>query len=112
MPREPAGAGRPAPGLPSLEAAPPAPAAAPPPAGGAGAGEGGGGGRNPPAGGGRAGGGRQLGGPPRASPPLPGRFPDPRSPDEARATVSAIQHGSERGRSVFDPAPGQPPELG
>jgi signal transduction histidine kinase len=49
---------------------------------------------------------------PPAYPPLPGRFPDPRSPDEARATVSAIQHGSERGRSVFDPAPGQPPEFG
>jgi anti-sigma regulatory factor (Ser/Thr protein kinase) len=49
---------------------------------------------------------------PPAYPPLPGRFPGPRSPDEARATVSAIQHGWERGRSLFDPAPGQPPELG
>jgi hypothetical protein len=48
---------------------------------------------------------------PPAYPPLPGRFPDPRSPDDARATVSAIQHGWERGRSLFDPA-GQPPESG
>jgi signal transduction histidine kinase len=47
-----------------------------------------------------------------AYPPLPGRFPDPRTPDEARATVSAIQHGSERGRSLFDPAPGSPLAFG
>jgi signal transduction histidine kinase len=29
---------------------------------------------------------------------------DPRSPEETRATVSAIQQGSQRGRSLFDPA--------
>ena len=45
---------------------------------------------------------------PPAYPPLPGRYGDPRPPDEARATVSAIQHGWERGRSMFDPAPGPP----
>ena len=49
----------------------------------------------------------ELRNPPPAYPPLPGRFPDPRTPDEARATVSAIQHGWERGRSMFDPDPGQ-----
>ena len=46
----------------------------------------------------------QLRNAPPAYPPLPGRFGDPRPPDEARATVSAIQHGWERGRSMFDPA--------
>jgi hypothetical protein len=57
----------------------------------------------------------QLRNPPPAYPPLPGRFPDPRTPDEARATLSAIQHGWERGRSMFDPDPGQrskPAEAG
>ena len=49
----------------------------------------------------------QLRNAPPAYPPLPGRFGDPRPPDEARATVSAIQHGWERGRSTFDPA--EPP---
>jgi hypothetical protein len=49
----------------------------------------------------------QLRNPPPAYPPLPGRFPDPRTPDEARATVSAIQHGWERGRSMFEPDAGQ-----
>src|SRR5207302_2007911 len=48
----------------------------------------------------------QLRNAPPAYPPLPGRYGDPRPPDEARATVSAIQHGWERGRSMFDPAPG------
>jgi signal transduction histidine kinase len=48
----------------------------------------------------------QLRNAPPAHPPLPGRFPDPRPPDEVRATMSAIQHGWERGRS------GQPPEPG
>jgi anti-sigma regulatory factor (Ser/Thr protein kinase) len=54
----------------------------------------------------------QLRNAPPAYPPLPGRFPDPRSPDEARATVSAIQHGWERGRSMFDPDPGQHAQSG
>ena len=54
----------------------------------------------------------QLRDAPPGYPPLPGRFPDPRTPDEARATVSAIQHGSERGRSLFDPAPGSMPAFG
>jgi hypothetical protein len=49
---------------------------------------------------------------PPAYPPLPGRYGDPRSPEEARSTVSAIQHGSQRGRSMFDPAHGQPPGPG
>jgi hypothetical protein len=50
----------------------------------------------------------QLRNAPPAYPPLPGRYGDPRPPDEARATVSAIQHGWERGRSMFDPATGPP----
>jgi hypothetical protein len=59
----------------------------------------------------------QLRNPPPAYPPLPGRYGDPRPPDEARATVSAIQHGWERGRSMFGPAPEPPagpeaPEAG
>ena len=57
----------------------------------------------------------QLRNAPPAYPPLPGRYGDPRPPDEARATVSAIQHGWERGRSMFDLAPGPPagpPESG
>jgi anti-sigma regulatory factor (Ser/Thr protein kinase) len=59
----------------------------------------------------------QLRNAPPAYPPLPGRYGDPRPPDEARATVSAIQHGWERGRSMFDPATGPPagpgaPEAG
>jgi signal transduction histidine kinase len=59
----------------------------------------------------------QLRSAPPAYPPLPGRYGDPRPPDEARATVSAIQHGWERGRSMFDPAPSPPagpesPEAG
>jgi hypothetical protein len=29
---------------------------------------------------------------------------DARSPEETRATISAIQQGSQRGRSLFDPA--------
>jgi len=49
---------------------------------------------------------------PPAYPPLPGKFPGPRSPEDARATVSAIQHGWERGRGVPDPATGMPQELG
>ena len=49
----------------------------------------------------------QLRNAPPAYPPLPGRYGDPRSPEDARSTVSAIQHGSERGRSMFDPAAGQ-----
>jgi hypothetical protein len=49
----------------------------------------------------------QLRNAPPAYPPLPGRFPDPRPPDDARATVSAIQHGFERGRAMFAPDPGQ-----
>jgi hypothetical protein len=54
----------------------------------------------------------QLRNPPPAYPPLPGRYGDPRPPDEARATVSAIQHGWERGRSMFGPAPEPPVEAG
>jgi hypothetical protein len=54
----------------------------------------------------------QLRNAPPAYPPLPGRYGDPRPPDEARATVSAIQHGWERGRSMFDPAPAPPAEAG
>src|SRR5262245_8076226 len=55
----------------------------------------------------------QLRNPPPAYPPLPGRYGDPRPPDEARATVSAIQHGWERGRSMFAPPPGpEAPEAG
>jgi signal transduction histidine kinase len=50
----------------------------------------------------------QLRNVPPAYPPLPGRYGDPHPPDEARATVSAIQHGWERGRSMFDPASGEP----
>jgi len=49
----------------------------------------------------------QLRNAPPAYPPLPGRFPDPLPPDDARATVSAIQHGWERGRAMFAPDPGQ-----
>jgi hypothetical protein len=41
-----------------------------------------------------------LGAPPAAT------WPDARSPEQARATMSAIQQGWERGRSVFEPAPG------
>jgi hypothetical protein len=59
----------------------------------------------------------QLRNAPPAYPPLPGRYGDQPPPDEARATVSAIQHGWERGRSMFDPAPEpaaepQAPEAG
>ena len=54
----------------------------------------------------------QLRNAPPAYPPLPGRFGDPRPPDEARATVSAIQHGWQRGRSMFDPASAPPAEAG
>jgi hypothetical protein len=43
---------------------------------------------------------------------LPGRFPGPRSPEELRATVSAIQHGSERGRPESGPVTGVPQESG
>jgi hypothetical protein len=50
-------------------------------------------------------------GPPAYS-SLTGRFPGPWSPEETRATVSAIQHGSERGRSMFGPASGLPQEPG
>jgi hypothetical protein len=50
---------------------------------------------------------------PPAYPPLPGRYGDPRHPGEARAAVSAIQQGSERGRSMPGPAPGPgAPEAG
>jgi hypothetical protein len=55
----------------------------------------------------------QLRNAPPEYPPLPGRYGDPRPPDEARATVSAIQHGSEWGRSMSGPAPGPgAPEAG
>jgi hypothetical protein len=59
----------------------------------------------------------QLRNAPPAYPPLPGRYGDPRPPDEARATVSVIQHGWEPGRSTFGPAPESPagpdiPETG
>jgi anti-sigma regulatory factor (Ser/Thr protein kinase) len=54
----------------------------------------------------------QLRNAPPAYPPLPGRFPDPRPPDEVRATLSAIQHGWERGRSMFTPDPGQHAQSG
>ncbi|HET7244952.1 MAG TPA: nitrate- and nitrite sensing domain-containing protein [Streptosporangiaceae bacterium] len=54
----------------------------------------------------------QLRNAPPAYPPLPGRYGDPRPPDEARATVSAIQDGWERGRSMFDPAPAPPAGAG
>ena len=47
----------------------------------------------------------QLRNAPPAYPPLPGRYGDPRPPDEARTTVSAIQHGWERRRSMSGPAP-------
>jgi len=46
------------------------------------------------------------------SEPSPAEWPQPerpspdRSPEETRATMSAIQRGWERGRSVFDPAGG------
>src|SRR5215831_17421913 len=45
---------------------------------------------------------------PPADPLLPGRFPNSRSPEEVRATLSAIQDGWRRGRSMLRPAPGQP----
>jgi signal transduction histidine kinase len=54
----------------------------------------------------------QLRNAPPAYPPLPGRFPDPRPPDEARATVSAIQHGWQRGRSVSAPGSGEHEQSG
>jgi signal transduction histidine kinase len=41
---------------------------------------------------------------PLGAPPAP-TWPDTRSPEEARATMSAMQQGWERGRSVFDSAP-------
>jgi len=55
----------------------------------------------------------QLRNAPPAYPPLPGRYGDPRPPDEARATASAIQQGWERGRSMFGPPAGPgAPEAG
>ena len=39
------------------------------------------------------------------SAPPPDGTPAARSPEETRATMSAIQQGTERGRSVFDPLP-------
>ena len=56
----------------------------------------------------------QLRNPPPAYPPLPGRYGDQRPPADARATVSAIQHGWGRGRSMFGPVPGAAagPEAG
>ena len=56
----------------------------------------------------------QLRNPPPAYPPLPGRYSDQRPPADARATVSAIQHGWGRGRSMFGPVPGAAagPEAG
>ena len=45
---------------------------------------------------------------PPADPLLPGRFPNSRSPEEVRATLSAIQDGWRRGRSMLRPVPGQP----
>jgi hypothetical protein len=55
----------------------------------------------------------QLRNAPPAYPPLPGRHGDPQHLDQARATVSAIQQGWERGRSTFGPAPESParPDL-
>jgi len=52
----------------------------------------------------------QPGEAPTAYSSLPGRFPDPRSTEETRGTVSAIQHGSQPGRSTADPIPGPPRE--
>jgi len=54
----------------------------------------------------------QLGDARPAHSSLPGRFPGPRSPEETTDTVSAIQHGSKRERSMIDPAFGLPPESG
>ena len=54
----------------------------------------------------------QLGDARPAHSSLPGRFPGPRSPEETTDTVSAIQHGSKRERSMIDPASGLPPESG
>src|SRR5262249_10770489 len=45
---------------------------------------------------------------PPADPPLPGRFPHPPPPAEARAPRSAVQDGWRRGRSMLRTAPGQP----
>ncbi len=42
------------------------------------------------------------------SAPLADEVPAARSPEEARATMSAIQQGWERGRSIFDPVPRGP----
>ena len=44
-----------------------------------------------------------LGDSPPAYTSLPGRIPGPRSPEDTRITVAAVQHGAERGR----PMPGQ-----
>jgi len=43
---------------------------------------------------------------------LPGRLPGPLSPEETRATVSAIQPGAKRRRSMSGPASGLPQESG
>jgi signal transduction histidine kinase len=54
-------------------------------------------------------------GAPLSAPP-PEEMPGTRSPEQARSTMAAMQHGWERGRSVFDPAPppdtGPPPDWG
>jgi hypothetical protein len=54
----------------------------------------------------------QLRNAPPAYPPLPGRYGDPRPPDEARATVSAIQHGWEHSVRTLPPPDEKPPQDG
>jgi signal transduction histidine kinase len=49
---------------------------------------------------------------PSAYSSLPGRFPGPRSPEQTRATVSAIQDGAEREPSMRGQADGLPQEPG
>jgi signal transduction histidine kinase len=46
---------------------------------------------------------------PLSAPPPAGAIPV--APDEARATMSALQQGWERGRSVFSPLPPAPPDA-
>ena len=54
----------------------------------------------------------QLRNAPPAYPPLPGRYGDPRPADEARATVSAIQHGWEHSVRTLPPPDEKPPQDG
>src|SRR5262249_52273083 len=49
---------------------------------------------------------------PPAHPLRPGRVPNSRSPEEGRATLSAIHDGGQRGRARPRPAPGQPHGAG